>query len=203
MSRLVDSLPEPARVRDKKVIVLSRSRMGTFSLYQALAVLGYKPYHMAEALKNGENDLIMMEQAMRCKFLGGGKPYGKPEFDKWLANYDAIIEIPQFFIPEFVDSYPDAKFILTERDIDSWATSFRNTAGKVFEDVRHFPWNVTRLLDPLIAAFCDANTTWDEVIFVTATLGQERRPGSQDQQKRINYRSAPGSRETTDHPCSW
>ena len=31
--------------------------------------------------------------------------------------------------------------------------------------MRHFPWNVTRLLDPLIAAFCDANTTWDEVIF--------------------------------------
>lgn len=72
--------------------------MGTFSLYQALAVLGYKPYHMAEALKNGENDLIMMEQAMRCKFLGGGKPYGKPEFDKWLANYDVRESTQRLFV---------------------------------------------------------------------------------------------------------
>ncbi|KAJ3569849.1 hypothetical protein NPX13_g5939 [Xylaria arbuscula] len=88
MSRLIDRLPAPEKVREKKVIVLSRSRVGTFSLYQALQLLGYKSYHMAESVERGILHMAMLEEALRCKYLGAGKPYGKPEFDKWLADYD-------------------------------------------------------------------------------------------------------------------
>lgn len=62
--------------------------MGTFSLYQALKTLGYTPYHMYEVITNGATHMDLFDEAIRCKYLGKGKPYGKAEFDKWLGNYD-------------------------------------------------------------------------------------------------------------------
>lgn len=51
-------------------------------------MLGYKAYHMFEVVTGGQTQMALFEEAVRCKYLGGGKPYGKAEFDKWLAEYD-------------------------------------------------------------------------------------------------------------------
>lgn len=51
-------------------------------------MLGYKPYHMYEVVTSGELHMALFEEALRCKYLDGGKPYGKVEFDKWLAAFD-------------------------------------------------------------------------------------------------------------------
>lgn len=53
-------------------------------------MLGYKTYHMIEVLWGGPLQMALFEEALRCKYLGGGKPYGKAEFDKWLAEYDGM-----------------------------------------------------------------------------------------------------------------
>lgn len=65
------------------------------SLYQALKMLGYKPYHMYEVITNGVPHLQLFEEAIRCKYSGTAKPYGKAEFDKWLADYD----VKHLFVP--------------------------------------------------------------------------------------------------------
>ncbi|KAI0015699.1 hypothetical protein F4780DRAFT_48774 [Xylariomycetidae sp. FL0641] len=165
MSRLIDTLPEPSGVREKKVVVLSRSRVGTFSLYQALAMLGYKPIHMVETIQRGTVYMDLWEEALRCKYLGGGKPYGKAEFDKWLAEYDTVIEIPQYFIEEFTQFYPDAKFVLTERDLDSWIKSVQNTAVPMFKACRSFPLNAIRGFDGWLESFCRLMNTMELVYF--------------------------------------
>lgn len=54
-------------------------------------MLGYKPYHMYEVVQQGITHLQLFEESLRCKYLGAGKPYGKAEFDKWLANYDVSL----------------------------------------------------------------------------------------------------------------
>lgn len=51
-------------------------------------MLGYKAYHMFEVIWGGPLQMALFEEALRCKYLDGGKPYGKAEFDKWLAEYD-------------------------------------------------------------------------------------------------------------------
>ena len=94
MSRFVDTLPAPAVPPKIKVIVTAKSRTGTFSFYQALKILGYKPYHMYEivtdeTLKNQK----LYGEALKCKAQGFGKPYGKAEFDKWFAGYDVGLSI--------------------------------------------------------------------------------------------------------------
>jgi hypothetical protein len=43
---------------------------------------------MFEVVTNGVPHLQLFDEAIRCKYSGTGKPYGKAEFDKWLANYD-------------------------------------------------------------------------------------------------------------------
>ncbi|KAI0160780.1 hypothetical protein GGR57DRAFT_456287 [Xylariaceae sp. FL1272] len=170
MSRLIDTLPEPSQVLDKKVIVLSRSRVGTFSLYQALKMLGYKPYHMYEVVTLGALHMNLFEEALRCKYMNGGKPYGKAEFDKWLANYDTVVEIPQFFTEEFIQFYPDAKFILTERDIDSWWTSMQNTAGPMMKATRTFPLTAVAKIDTYTKAFCSLHVALESVCFNGKTI---------------------------------
>ncbi|KAI1421499.1 hypothetical protein F5Y12DRAFT_800896 [Xylaria sp. FL1777] len=171
MSRLIDRLPAPRQVREKKVIVLSRSRVGTFSLYQALNMLGYKSYHMAEVVKGGERQMALFEEALRCKYLGGGKPYGKAEFDKWLAEYD--VEIPQFFLEEFIEFYPNARFILTERSLESWTKSMNNTAIPMFTSMRAFPLSAVRKIDSFIERVCSLHITLEMVTYHNKTCQSE------------------------------
>ncbi|KAI3401971.1 hypothetical protein diail_3945 [Diaporthe ilicicola] len=133
MSRVIDQLPTPAHVREKKVIVTSRSRSyssGTFSLYQALQMLGYRPYHMYEVVQSTMH-MGILEEALNAKYFGVGKPYGKAEFDKWFADYDTLVEIPAFFVEDIIAAYPDAIFIHVDRDVEKWATSVQNVLGTV------------------------------------------------------------------------
>ncbi|RFU74863.1 hypothetical protein TARUN_7374 [Trichoderma arundinaceum] len=165
MSRLIDRLPTPEKVKEKKLIVFSRSRVGTFSLYQALKMLGYTPYHMYEVVMNGATHIDLFDEALRCKYLGAGKPYGKAEFDKWLANYNAIVEIPQFFIEEFLEYYPNAKFMLVERDVNAWERSLNNTIKDVLTACRSFPMNTIQYIDPFIKSFVNLHDAFEEVMF--------------------------------------
>ncbi len=75
-----------------KVLCLGYSRTGTFSLYTALKMLGYHPYHMAEALKNADVDLECWRSAVEAKLLGKGKgegeQWGREEFDKLTGRCD-------------------------------------------------------------------------------------------------------------------
>ncbi|KAI1368235.1 hypothetical protein F5Y08DRAFT_279762 [Xylaria arbuscula] len=173
MSRLIDRLPAPEKVREKKVIVLSRSRVGTFSLYQALQLLGYKSYHMAESVERGILHMAMLEEALRCKYLGAGKPYGKPEFDKWLADYEAVVEIPQYFAEEFIEFYPKAHFVFTERSLGSWTKSMNNTAIPMLIATRSLPLSAIRKIDSFVDGFCSLHGTLEEVIYHNKTCQSE------------------------------
>jgi hypothetical protein len=51
-------------------------------------MLGYRSYHMAEIAQRGPTHMKLFEEAVRLKMYGGGKLYGKAEFDKWFADYD-------------------------------------------------------------------------------------------------------------------
>ncbi|KAH7024731.1 uncharacterized protein B0I36DRAFT_376575 [Microdochium trichocladiopsis] len=166
MARLIDSLPEPSKILEKDVIVMSSSRMGTFSLYQAMQMLGYKPYRMYEVVHQGITHMQLLKEAFDCKYSGAGKPYGKAEFDKWMANYNVIIEIPQWFPEEFLSFYPDAKFILTERENDAWVRSLNNAAIPLFTMTKKFPLTWIRLIDTFIENFAELNASMENACYL-------------------------------------
>lgn len=125
--RKIDQL-KTTRSRPMKVLVLGMSRTGTMGIYEALHQLGYKSYHFKEAIENPVRDLGIWEEALRAKFLGIGKPYGRKEFDKLLGDYDAVADLPcAFFVDELTKAYPEAQVVLTNRDVDKWLASMNTT----------------------------------------------------------------------------
>ena len=59
-------------------------------------------------------------------------PKTAADFDKVLWRYDALTDTPcVLFSEELLAAYPDAKVILTERDVDSWVESMKRSYYKV------------------------------------------------------------------------
>ena len=134
-NRLID---RDQRVRSKpmRILVLGLCRTGTSSICIALEKLGYTPHHMHSLIKNTSDIPLWQEaaevtcfpDAERPSHLRGQPPYGRPEFDKLLADYDAVTDIPTaLFVEQLVEAYPEAKVVLTNRPYESWVRSMEDT----------------------------------------------------------------------------
>lgn len=81
-------------------------------------------YHMDSALNNPpDNDLWL--RALASKFPDEGShqkgTFGKKEWDQLLGHCQAVTDFPAvLFARELIQAYPEAKVILTNRDVDSW-----------------------------------------------------------------------------------
>jgi hypothetical protein len=86
------------------------SKTGTTSLFVALDRLGYRSgtYRHLRAL--------------------GLEEWFEGNFERdYLTGYDAVTDLPlATFFPQLDARYPDSKFILTVRELDSWLESARN-----------------------------------------------------------------------------
>ncbi|KAI2638402.1 hypothetical protein GGS21DRAFT_488485 [Xylaria nigripes] len=145
MSRDVDRLPTPAHVKPKKLIVMT------------LQELGFKPYHMAETLRAHPLMKRAVIAGMRAELLHDGKRYTRLEFDKIYADYDIIIEAPFFMPRSFLNAYPDAKYLLIERDPERWAKSFINTIGGFAVRLRRFPASLFKRFDEYASSMSNLN----------------------------------------------
>ncbi len=102
-----------------KVIGAGFGRTGTASLKAALEELGFSPcYHMTEVFANPDH-VEVWEAAMR------GDPV---DWERLFRDYRATVDWPgAAFYEALLESYPDAKVILTVRDPDRWYESTRST----------------------------------------------------------------------------
>jgi len=93
---------------NEKVFGLGLSKTGTTSFSAALEVLGYKSIHTPPiiSLKNGKINF---------------------QYPWWLSKYDAMADLPvPYYYKYFDETYPNAKFVLTVRNEDSWLKSCEN-----------------------------------------------------------------------------
>ncbi|KAG6000330.1 hypothetical protein E4U21_005608 [Claviceps maximensis] len=159
MSRYIDRLPEPTSRTPVKVIVATAS-----SIYEAMKILGYKTYHMVECCTEGGLPHIqILTEAIRAEHnrFSGIKRYTKTDFDKWLAEYECIVEIPFFLGSEMIKAYaddPNVKFILTDRDADKWVDSFNNTLGREAKSSAVFPMNILKHFDGYLGGILGCNS---------------------------------------------
>ncbi|SPJ73164.1 uncharacterized protein FTOL_02893 [Fusarium torulosum] len=146
--RLIDSYPI-RRMKPMRVLCLGQSRTGTMAVFTALKQLGYTPYHMSVAIGSSKTNLSLWREALDAKFYGKGKPWGREEFDKILGLHDAVVDIPAIcFVEELVAAYPEAKVIVTQRDVDSWLENMDSTGGRV---LRWPLWNTLSRWDTSLA----------------------------------------------------
>lgn len=111
-----------------RVLCLGMPRTGTMSIFTALQMLGYNPYHMVVAMGH----LDLWREALRAKYLGQGKPWEREEFDKLLGKYDSVADVPAIcFVEELVAAYPEAQVVLNDRDLSGWLQSMDSGPGYV------------------------------------------------------------------------
>lgn len=113
-----------------EVLALGLGRTGTASLRVALKELGYNDtYHMMNASVENPPDCLCWMGAFAAKFEGKGN-FGRKEWDALLGDCMAVCDWPAVaFAEELIHTYPDAKVILTTRDVDSWHASVMKTVN--------------------------------------------------------------------------
>ncbi|KAI9741367.1 MAG: hypothetical protein M1834_003084 [Cirrosporium novae-zelandiae] len=129
-----------------KVLALGMGRTGTVSLRAALKRLGYQDtYHMMCASVENPPDCLMWSDAFAAKYDGKGE-WGREQWDQLLGHCQAVCDWPACaFAPELIEAYPEAKIIITTRDVDSWHKSVMKTVywrvmDPEFRIVHHFSW---------------------------------------------------------------
>ncbi|CDS09960.1 hypothetical protein LRAMOSA02637 [Lichtheimia ramosa] len=106
-----------------QVIGAGYGRTGTDSLREALNILGYNCHHMREILSRDLHPEIFLEA-----YVNPDKPV---DWDKAYEGFDAAVDWPTAsFVEPLLKKYPDAKWLLTDRDPDSWYKSAKNTIHK-------------------------------------------------------------------------
>jgi hypothetical protein len=108
-----------------QVIGAGFGRTGTLSLKAALEILGFSPcYHMTEVFANPDH-IAVWDDALN------DKPVNWQDF---LRDYQAAVDWPVcHFWRELRAAFPQAKFLLTERDPESWYRSFSQTIQAVVQ----------------------------------------------------------------------
>ncbi len=102
-----------------RIIGAGYGRTGTLSLKHALERLGFGPcYHMVELFKDPSR-IGHWEAAQR------GRPV---DWDAALAGYASAVDFPvALYYEQLMEAYPNAKVVLTVRDVDSWYASASQT----------------------------------------------------------------------------
>ncbi|KAJ6554554.1 P-loop containing nucleoside triphosphate hydrolase protein [Mycena capillaripes] len=131
MYRYIERRNKPRTV-PMQVLALGFSRTGTLSMCIALEKLGYNETNHGLTVSTSPLEMEMWVEAINAKFFMKGKPYGRAEWDQLLGHCVAVTDMPHIlFAKELISAYPEAKVVLTTRDVDSWWRSFKDTIGGV------------------------------------------------------------------------
>jgi len=143
-----------------RVLALGLGRTGTASLRAALKELGYEDtYHMMSASVENPPDCLVWQDAFAAKFDKKGK-FGREEWDQLLGHCQAVCDWPAVaFAKELIEAYPEAKIIVTTRDVDSWHASTMKTVNWRANDpelraLANFDWSAG-LYYPMLRRFWD------------------------------------------------
>ena len=150
--------PDLPRKKPMKVLAFGLSRTGTMSLQTALGILGMHCHHgMESALNSPKNDHInLWNRAIDAKYHGIGTKWTGKDLDLMLGHYHAVSDMPCiFFVDELLEGHPDAKVILTVRDVESWKASILSTFYAVVDKPL---WRLMARLDKVswYCQFCEA-----------------------------------------------
>ncbi|KAF4122323.1 NAD dependent epimerase dehydratase [Geosmithia morbida] len=127
----------------------------------AMKQLGYvDTYHMMSCSIENPPDALMWMDALRAKYDGVGKPFTREDWDQLLGNAQAVCDWPAIaFAKELIEAYPEAKVVLTNRDVDSWhASTMRTVYWRVTDPelrwLSNFDW-AAGMYYPMLRKFFD------------------------------------------------
>ncbi|KAI7517415.1 hypothetical protein KC319_g5783, partial [Hortaea werneckii] len=155
---------ECRRTQPMRVLALGLGRTGTASLRTALKELGFEDcYHMMSASVENPPDCLMWSDALAAKYDGQGT-FGREQWDQLFGHCQAICDWPCVaFAKELIEAYPEAKVLVTTRDVDSWhASTMKTVHWRATEPelkfVAKFDW-AAGMYQPMLSKFW--NEFWE------------------------------------------
>lgn len=126
-----------------QVIGAGVGRTGTYSLKIAINELGLGPcHHMEAVLQNAPAQVPLWTDAVN----------DNADWALIYREHQSAVDWPTAcFFRELAKHYPEAKFILTERDADSWADSFGSTIYKLLQSRETAPPHMREWLDMCVS----------------------------------------------------
>lgn len=119
----------------------------------AFEMLNYKPFH-GRMMDEMPHLYALWTEALEARYYKTGKDYTRPDFDKLYEGFNVTCNMPGTFLAEdLIKAYPNAKVILSTRDVDKWLKSMRQSVDSAIQ-WKSFDW-----LAP-----------WDPVRFMRAYL---------------------------------
>ncbi|TEY66770.1 hypothetical protein BOTCAL_0132g00030 [Botryotinia calthae] len=143
-----------------KVLILGLGRTGTASMRAAMRELGYiDTYHMMSASIENPPDCLLWRDAFDAKYHNG-PAFTHADWDQLLGHCQAVSDWPAVaFAPELIAAYPEAKIILTNREVDSWHASTLKTVNWRVKDwelekLKGWSWAAS-MYKPMLQEFFD------------------------------------------------
>ncbi len=136
-----------------EVIGAGFGRTGTLSMKVALELLGFeRTHHMDDVLRSRAQTRLWHDVA-------SGQP---PDWDQIFDGFRASVDFPSStYYKELLTHYPEAKVVLTVRDVDQWYSSASDT---IFEMTKVAPSWLSRLVPRArLASEMASGTIWDRI----------------------------------------
>ena len=114
---------------------------------------------MMSASVENPPDCLMWQDAFAAKYDGVGT-FGREQWDQLFGHCMAVCDWPAVaFAKELIEAYPEAKVLMTTRDVDSWHASTLKTVDWRANDpelkaVARFDWGAG-LYQPMLRKFWD------------------------------------------------
>lgn len=125
-----------------------------------MKILGYEDtYHMMSVSIENPSDALLWRDAFAAKF-DNGPAFTRADWDQLLGHCQAVCDWPAVaFAKELIEAYPEAKVILTNRDVDSWhASTMKTVYWRVMDPelrwLQYFSW-AAGLYYPMLKKFFD------------------------------------------------
>src|SRR5271165_6468242 len=141
-----------------QVIGAGLPRTATTTQMFALEQLGVGPcYHMRDLLADLEKGLPLWERVAE----------GAPDWSAIFGEANSTVDWPSArYYEQLMDTYPEAKVLLSVRDSEDWVRSMRQTVWAIFHgnSVLHHLSDARACLDPLWRRYTDLmyQMTWDD-----------------------------------------
>ncbi|KAI2627174.1 P-loop containing nucleoside triphosphate hydrolase protein [Xylaria nigripes] len=143
-----------------RALLLAPGRTGTASMRAAMKQLGFvDTYHMMNCSIENPPDALLWMDALRAKYDGIGE-FTRKDWDKLLGNSQAVCDWPACaFAKELIDAYPEAKVVMTTREVNSWHASTMKTVWWRATDqelrmLSNFSW-AAKMYYPMLKKFFD------------------------------------------------
>ncbi|KAJ5216413.1 uncharacterized protein N7498_002820 [Penicillium cinerascens] len=122
-----------------EVLLLGMPRTGTISIRMAFEALGYRPFH-GRMMDEMPHLYPLWTEALQARYYGIGKEFTREEYNKLFDGFNVSCNIPGTLLAEgLIKAYPEAKVILTTRDVDKWLESMKQSVDSAVR-WKSFDW---------------------------------------------------------------